>query len=296
LWGNEDETQDDTTTTTVKRMAGVAPPHLSTKAARAVPTRKQQAVAVDVAQSGQSYHPDPTHHQNVIGEALALELRRQEAQDYRDAPISTGMSEETKALLLGDSDDETSSDEDDDTTLTSTATVLHKQRQKLTRAQRNRQKRIRAEEKAMQERKIAKKRLNAIAEAKTLSKQLEKQERLNKARKAELASIKQQQARTLGTSVVQQVSERNPLHAPTLPVALSDEISGSLRTMKPKGSLLSDRMESFRDRNMATTKLVGDKKLIVQGNKRRKLKVKAKKGLDIHVKDEETGKDYLLMG
>jgi nucleolar protein 53 len=95
--------------------------------------------------------------------------------------------------------------------------------------------------------------------------------------------------------VFQHVSEKNPLHAPTLPVALSDDLSGALRTMKPKGSLLTDRMESFRDRNMTTKKLVGDRKRIVQGNKRRKLKVKESKRQDIHVKDER-GKDYLLMG
>jgi len=288
LWEQEEE---ETTTIATKRMAGVAPPHLHTKAARVSTKKQQKAVAVEVAQSGQSYHPDPQQHQNVIGEALALELRRQEAEEYRDAPISTGMSEETKALLMGDDDESSSSDEDDEDT---PSTVLYKQKEKLTRAQRNRQKRIRAQEKELHERKVAKKRLNAIAEAKKVSKELAKQETLNKERKAQVASLKKEQARTPGTSVLQQVSESNPLHAPTLPVALSDEISGALRTMKPKGSLLTDRMESLKDRNMTAAKHVGDRKRIVQGNKRRKLKVKAK-GHDIHVKDER-GKDYLLMG
>lgn len=290
LWDQEE--QQETTSKQIKRMAGVAPPHLQRKTttARAPATHTKKQVAVDVAQSGQSYHPDLQQHQNVIGEALALELRRQEAEEYKNSPISTGMSEETKALLMGDDDsDESSDDEEED------APVLHKQKEKLTRAQRNRQKRIRAQEKELQERKRAKKRMNAITQAKKVSKELAKQEVQNKQRKEQLASLKKEQARTPGKSVLQHVSEKNPLHAPTLPVALSDEMSGSLRTMKPKGSLLTDRMESFRDRNMATAKHVGDRKRIVQGNKRRsKLKVKAK-GHDIHVKDER-GQDYLLMG
>lgn len=291
LW--QDEDNEDSTSSQVKRAAGIAPPHLKTKAARAAAPTKS-TVAVDVAQSGQSYLPDPHQHQNVIGEALALELRRKEEEEYRQAPLAAGMRDETRALLMGDDDDESSSDEDEDED--TVPVVLHKQKQKLTRAQRNRQKRIRAGEKQAQQRKLEKKRLNAISQAKVVSNQLKKQEAQQKERKAQLQSLKQQQARTPGTSVVQHVSEKNPLHAPTLPVALTDEISGALRTMKPKGSLLTDRMESFRDRNMATAKNVGDRKRIVQGNKRRKLKIKAKGHADIHVKDKETGKDYLLMG
>lgn len=291
LWEQEEEEQqEEMTTTTLKRMAGVAPPvHSQRKTGRAA-VPKRQSVAVEVAQAGQSYHPDPQQHQNVIGEALALELRRQEAEEYKNTPISTGMSSETKAILMGDESDESSSEDEDAPTI-----MIHKQKEKLTRAQRNRQKRIRAEQKELHERKIAKKRMNAITQAKTLSKELAKQESQNKQRKEQLAALKKEQARTPGTSVLQHVSEKNPLHAPTLPVALTEEISGALRTMKPKGSLLTDRMESFRDRSMATAKHVGDRKRIVQGNKRRKLKVKAK-GHDIHIKDAETGKDYLLMG
>ena len=290
LWEQKEEDEAPI----VKRMAGVAPPHIHQKAnsRAAAPAKKQPQVAIDVAQSGQSYHPDPQEHQNVIGEALALELRRQEAEEYKNTPISTGMSDETRALLMGDDDEEEESSDDEDE---DTPTVLHKQKEKLTRAQRNRQKRIRAEQKELHERKTAKKRMNAISQAKKLSKELAKQQEQNQQRKAQLALLKKEQARTPGKGVLQHVSEKNPIHAPTLPVALSDDLSGTLRTMKPKGSLLTDRMESFRDRNMATKKLVGDRKRIVQGNKRRKVKVKVSKKQDIHVRDER-GKDYLLMG
>ena len=272
-----------------KAVAGVAPPRVVTKALPAPRKQKHSMVAVDVAQSGQSYHPDPQQHQDVIGEALALELRRKEAVEYRNAPISTGLSEETKAVMMGDDDSSSSEDEGDEQ-----EQVVVKRKTKLTRAQRNRQKRIRAEEREVQERKLTKKRLNAIGEVKKLKKELEKQQLERKERKVQIAALKQEQYRVLGKGVLQHASQKDPIGAPALPVALTDELRSSLRTLKPKGSLLTDRMESFRDRKMAASKHVGDRKRIIQGNKRRKLKVKAK-GHDVNVTDEQ-GQDYLLMG
>jgi nucleolar protein 53 len=280
LWGEEE--REEPKPTPMKLIGGVAPPRIYTKAQRASkPRGAPTSIAVDVAQSGQSYHPDPHHHQNVIGEALALELRRQEATEQRDAPIAAGLSEETKAILMGD-DDGSSSEEDE---AGDDAPILVKQKKKLTRAQRNRQKRIRAQQVQEIQTKQAKKRMNAIGEAKKLSRELRKSEGERQERKARLQLLKSER-RVLGKSVLQQASRTHPITAPTLPVALTDEIKGNLRTMKPKGSLVTDRMESFRDRNMAESKRT--KKTVVQGNKRRKLKIRGGA--------EREGQDYLLMG
>ena len=280
LWTEEEEEPEQAP---LKLIAGIAPPHICKKAQRASRSRVvAPSIAVDVAQSGQSYHPDPHHHQNVIGEALALELRRNEAIEQRDAPLATGLSDETKAILLGDKDDESCSSEDETRDATP---VFEKQKKKLTRAQRNRQKRVRAQQVQEMQKKQAKKRMNAIGEAKRLSKELEAREKERQEQRAQLQLLKSE-TRVLGKSVVQQVSQKHPITAPTLPVVLTEEISGALRTMKPKGSLLTDRMESFRDRNMAESKR--DKKTVVQGNKRRKLKIRGGA--------EREGQDYLLMG
>jgi nucleolar protein 53 len=200
--------------------------------------------------------------------------------EQRDAPLAAGLSEETKAILMGDDDSSSSEDEAGDA-----APTLFKQKKKLTRAQRNRQKRIRAQQVQEIQNKQAKKRMNAITDAKKLSKELRKSETERQEQKARLQLLKGDR-RVLGKSVLQQASQTHPITAPTLPVALSDEISGNLRTMKPKGSLVTDRMESFRDRNMAESKRT--KKTIVQGNKRRKLKIRGGA--------EREGQDYLLMG
>ena len=79
-----------------------------------------------------------------------------------------------------------------------------------------------------------------------------------------------------------ELSQQDPLTAPTVPVALSSELhakgkngGGSLRTMIPKGDLVTDRMASLADRNLVSKRKTGDKKRIMQG-KRRKLNVKGK--------------------
>ena len=287
LWNEEEEQEPKQVPQ--KLIAGVAPPHICTKAQRASRSKAASvapSVAVDVAQSGQSYHPDPYHHQNVIGEALALELRRNEAIQQRDAPLATGLSDETKAILLGDDDDddndESSSGEDEtcDATL-----IFAKQKKKLTRAQRNRQKRIRAQQVQEMQSRQAKKRMNAIGEVKRLNRELEARDQERREQRAQLQLLRRER-RVLGKSVVQHISQTHPITAPTLPVALTEEISGALRTMKPKGSLLTDRMESFQDRKMAESKHT--KKTVVQGNKRRKVKIRGSA--------EREGHDYLLMG
>jgi len=74
------------------------------KTREALKKNATKSIKVELAQPGQSYRPDEEHHQDVIGEALGIELRRKEALDYRNAPIGGGaMSDETLAILAGSS-------------------------------------------------------------------------------------------------------------------------------------------------------------------------------------------------
>lgn len=266
-------------------LAGTAPAHVYTKQ-RAAKKLTKKTIAVEVAHGGQSYHPDKEQHQDMVGEALALELRRKEVKDYVTKPISAGMSESTKAVLLGSDDEE--SDEDEQESDAEMEIKITKKREKMTTAQRNKQKRHRALEKEIQERKKAKKLLNSVVELKRYNKQLTKKQQEDAERKKTVQKLKEQSERTLGHNVFQNVSQRDPLGAPTLPVALSSELRSSLRSMKPKGSLLEDRFESFRDRSMADKKHVGDRKHVVQG-KRRRIKVKGNS-------QYSEGSDFHLMG
>lgn len=268
LWGEEPATHKKSN---IKpgigsSLAGTAPSHSFTKQRPAMKQR-DSTISVEVAHAGQSYHPDKESHQDIIGEALAVELKRKEKQDYVDTPLSRGLSEETKALLLGDTDDEQDSDGE---AADSGDISIVKRKEKITRAQRNKQKRHRKLQKELEEKKKQKKMLNSVSELKRYQKELKQKEAANKEKKQTIAKLKQDAKRPLGKSVYQQVMDRDPIAAPSLPVALSGELKSSLRKVKPKGSLIEERFESFRDRKMTENKHVGDYKKVVQGKKRYK--------------------------
>jgi nucleolar protein 53 len=154
---------------------------------------------------------------------------------------------------------------------------MEKKKDKMTRAQRNRQKRVRGEQKEILERKREKKFQNSIGESKTVSKKLRKEEIEQREKVDALKKLKVESERTKGKNVYQQLAAENPIHAPTYPVALSSELEkGSLRTIRPKGSLVTDRMASFFDRDMAPKKAL-KRKQRVQGKLRKaKIKIRGK--------------------
>ena len=302
LWGGEQDEQ-----TLVKKvkpaptgtavpgigmsLAGIRPDYHKQKTLLALqPTYQKGVVRIDVAKGGQSYNPDPTAHSKIIQDAYQVELKRKKAEDFRSAPISAGMSEETKAFILGDSSDEESDaekdmEEDND----DEDRKIGKKKDKLTRAQRNKQKRVREEQKEIDERKREKKIQGQVGEAKTVGKKMRKELLEKQKQKEELEVLKEAKIRVRGKDVFTHLGDENPIYAPTLPVALPSELrkrGGSLRTLKPKGSLLTDRLTSLMDRDMAPKKAL-KRKMRVQG-KRRKVKVRGK-GFD-------TSKEGAILG
>ena len=123
-------------------LAGTKPAHKpSNYSVPSLPAPTTKKVSVDVAESGQSYNPDRIQHKKVIKKAVQVEEKRQRAEEQNAAPISQGMSEETKAYLLDDSDLEDYAESDDEET--KAKRPIEKKKEKLTKAQRNRLKRIR---------------------------------------------------------------------------------------------------------------------------------------------------------
>lgn len=233
--------------------------------------KARKTIKIDLAQPGQSYRPDKEQHQDVIGEALSIELRRKEAQDYTEAPIGGGgMSADTLALLVGSSDEESSDEEDDEYDADTTSTTPMKRKEKLTRAQRNKQKRVKALQVAIEEKKRVKKLLNSMQDAKKISKEIRKEEFERVTRRKEINSLKEEEkAKPLGINIIEKLSQLDPINVPSLPVALTEELKdGTLRTVKPKGNLLTDRLESMISRKMANRKTT-DIKRMAQGKKRR---------------------------
>jgi Nop53 (60S ribosomal biogenesis) len=59
-------------------------------------------VGATLCHPGQSYNPAETDHEEVVAAAVALELKRTEINKAANTPLSTGLSEHTLSLLLGD--------------------------------------------------------------------------------------------------------------------------------------------------------------------------------------------------
>ncbi len=233
-------------------------------------------VTVDIAKSGQSYNPDKKEHKKIIQEALTVETKRQAAEKESKSSASQGMSAETKALLLGDTDSEDESDSDSDRDDDSTMEIEQRRPQKMTRAQRNKQKRIRAEQHEIRERKRQKQYEHELRGVKAAKRKLMEEQAEKQAAKEKLDQLKKDSERSKGKDVYLQLADENPRYAPTLPVALPGELQKgtSLRTIKPKGSLVTDRMVSLMDRGMTAKKQLKHK-MRVEG-KRRKVKVRGK--------------------
>ena len=90
-----------------------------------------------------------------------------------------------------------------------------------------------------------------------------------------------------GADLHEKLSKEDPIRAPTLPVALPSEINGSvsLRALKPKGNLASERQASLYDRNLAPKPT---KNTVHCRGKTRKKSLKGKKnkvGVDGYVID-----------
>jgi len=247
-------------------------------------------LAVEVAHPGQSYHPDREHHQDAIGEALSIEIRRNEAVEYKSKPVgSEGMSAYTKEFIVesDDSEDEESSDEDEEGTANGSNAKIMKRKEKLTRAQRNKQKRVKAEQTLLKERKQHKQFMHQVNEVQVHHKAVRKAEAENRERQLEITKLRREKkARPLGKDVWTGLSQKDPIRAPALPVALTEELrpkmknkeggdsvggGGGLRTVTPKGSLVTDRLESMVARNMMSKRKTEGRR-VVQGKKRPKVR------------------------
>lgn len=249
------------------------------KARRIAQANAKPHLAVEIAHPGQSYHPDREQHQDAIGEALSIEIRRNEAEEYKSRPISEGMSAFTKEFILGDSDSEEESSYEEEEEVDGReevgTTKLIKKQDKLTRAQRNKQKRVKAEQTALKERKLRKQLAHQLNEVHVHNKAVKKVEKEHIERQRELAKLRnEKRAQPLGKDVWSNLSQRDPIRAPSLPVALTEELQGfggGLRTVTPKGSLVTDRLESMVSRNMIQKKKA-DGRRIVQGKRRPKVR------------------------
>lgn len=311
--------------------AGIAPVHAVTKALptsvsnkiknpvitkvigntkHLIPVSKKK-VAIDTSLTGgQSYHPDPVQHQQLLQTAIQMEVARHQAIQHATTPISNGLSAETRAILMKDDSDDDEDEEHGDDNVTSGTSMavgdIPKRLNKLTTAQRNKQKLRRQQEAILRKQKMAKKLLND-GEIPKYQKDLKR--RQQQSTQKQLQKIQQLQTKLqtnpLGAKLEIVQSHTNPILAPTLPIALPQHVKGksssSLRTIQPKGSLITDRAYSLSSRHPSISPVIPTKrdwnhntqtvKLAPHKHrKKRKLSMKGKRN------SSTRGEDFEILG
>lgn len=211
-----------------EKIAGIAPEHTKI----VVKPKPPIIPAAVVAMAGQSYIPDADAHSKVIQVAAAIEMKREKAIQNEKDPISNGFSKETAALLLqGDTDEES---DDDDSLPDEPVGAIPKRAHKLTRAQRNKQKRVRAQQAELSKQRMERKLIKQIGEIPVIRKELKQLERAAQ----ETTHVDKKRKR-----------EDHPVDTPAIPVPLQS--AGSLRSIKVMGSLTEERRNAMADRGLA---------------------------------------------
>ena len=230
LWGDDDGGGGGTVTKIKKPVATVA-----------------ASLAKRVAGPGFSYNPSPDAHQDVLAEALALEIQKRE-RDLRESKSATrigaGVGPESLSALtrsvLVDSEDEDDDEEGEGEGREGEdggdgAVRKAKLKEKKTRAQRNKERKRKDIEAGRSQEQGEKKLLKAIEQLPTLIKSIEKEEQ----KAAALRELRKVQAQSSLDTTALSYEDAGA-------VPLTDELSGSLRRVIPKGSNLTSAVGKFK--------------------------------------------------
>ncbi|XP_017351811.1 ribosome biogenesis protein NOP53 [Ictalurus punctatus] len=206
--------------------------------------------AVEVIGPGGSYNPDFLSHQTLLLEAHEVEVKKVKAEEKLERKLAINrmdiateesiFNEQIEGLIEEDEGEEMKEAEDSkDAAIGPTA-----QPEKKTERQRKREKAERIKE---LRRKAQRKMLNSrqqLFQLRSIGVDLKQRELRTKARQMK-RKAKQEAQKTLPRRL-----GKLRFQAPDLEVQLSDELAGSLRTLKPEGSILKDRFKSLQKRNL----------------------------------------------
>ncbi|KAI1894063.1 hypothetical protein AGOR_G00130130 [Albula goreensis] len=209
--------------------------------------------AVEVIAPGGSYNPEFFSHQALLLQAHEVEVKKQKEEQKVERQLAvsqedtateeTVFQEQVEGLLEEEEGEEGPVQEDLEFTPDTSATPSTTQGKKTER-QRKREKAEKEKEQQRRTEQALTSRKQQLFQLRSIRSELKKREQRTKLRQAQRLARKEAQKtqpRRLG---------RLRFQAPDLEVQLSDEIPGSLRTLKAKGSILKDRFKSLQKRNL----------------------------------------------
>lgn len=210
--------------------------------------------AVEVIAPGGSYNPDFFAHQALLQDAHDIEVVKQKQEDKVERQLAYNKEEtateetvfqEQVQGLVEDSDEDVTSDNDEEEEEEEEGAVGGIViAQKKTERQRKREKaeKIKEQQRLADKEQVEKR--QQIFQLRTIAATIKKQDQKTKTkqiqRKAKQEAQKSQ-PRRLG---------RLKFQPQDMEVQLSDELAGSLRRLKPEGSVLKDRFKSLQKRNL----------------------------------------------
>ncbi|XP_071351767.1 ribosome biogenesis protein NOP53 isoform X2 [Trachinotus anak] len=206
--------------------------------------------AVEVIAPGGSYNPDFFSHQALLQEAHEVEVKKQKEEDKIERQVAvnkedtateeTILREQVEGLVEEENEEETAPNEEDRDVAVGAITLAEKKTERQ-------RKRERADKIKEQQRLAVRQRIDnqqQLFQLRSIKASIKQQEE-NTKDKQKLRKAKQEaqksQPRRLG---------RLKFKPQDLEVQLSDELAGSLRRLKPEGSVLKDRFKSLQKRNL----------------------------------------------
>ncbi|XP_018531543.1 ribosome biogenesis protein NOP53 [Lates calcarifer] len=210
--------------------------------------------AVEVIAPGGSYNPDFFSHQALLQEAHEVEVKKQKEEDKIERQLAvnkedtateeTKLREQVEGLVEEENEEETAPNEEEEEEEEDVAVGAIAVAEKKTERQRKREK----AEKIKEQQRLADRQLTdqrqQLFQLRSIKTSIKQQEQKTKDKQKQ-RKVKQEaqkaQPRRLG---------RLKFQPQDMEVQLSDELAGSLRRLKPEGSILKDRFKSLQKRNL----------------------------------------------
>lgn len=222
--------------------------------------------AVEVDQPGCSYNPDAEQHQDAVAAAVAFEVRKSIASELMPkAPprFSNEAASHISELDMLQVDDDSTLHDDEETGEAPVAAIDRRPPQQKTATQRNREARRKAADaeslKRQQRKALGKDILRAPDLVAEIEAEVTAQKYSAQRRKADLAEKRAVEPPRLGKQLYEPASVQ---------VLLSEELQGSLRTLKGAPMLARDRYKSLQQRGIieprSRAQFKPGRKLVVQ--------------------------------
>ncbi|XP_060570686.1 ribosome biogenesis protein NOP53-like [Ruditapes philippinarum] len=210
--------------------------------------------AVEIPHPGTSYNPAYDEYQDLLQKAHSKELKKIKQEERikraldekfpsaRDAPTEANHLQEMSAGLFHNSDNEDEDEEGDLDKLSVNPPV----RRENKKDERKRKKEKAMKEKAQLAEKEKQKRIknNNFFRLRSIKAEIKADDKVFSERRKKKEEKK---ARDLSRT---KTLSKNKFEEPDLEVKLSDELTGSLREMRPEGHILLDRFNSLMKRNI----------------------------------------------